>query len=269
MIIGKNFFIAEMPKAGSTFIRNYFKQYKDIELTIQHETINQNNRLELLEMDHRIGLIRNPYSWYLSIWRWSCFMKKKSPVYSDLISKRLKLKRLRLNKRLIGYIFNQITKDTNSLKSLFEDPSSKVNFNEFLKIILNFKYRNTIGSDYSFIPHKNIGYMTFSFFLQNAMRKDYQMLFDTSFKFSKIIKLVDKRLYTNLFFKTENLENDLKKFLIKNKYKIKNFKNLKKNESPDKFQDSYINFFSKDNMKLIELKDSYIFKKFKYKKLSK
>ena len=67
MIIGKNFFIAEMPKAGSTFIRNYFKQYKDIELTIQHETINQNNRLELLEMDHRIGLIRNPYSWYLSI----------------------------------------------------------------------------------------------------------------------------------------------------------------------------------------------------------
>ena len=77
MIIGKNFFIAEMPKAGSTFIRNYFKQYKDIELTIQHETINQNNRLELLEMDHRIGLIRNPYSWYLSIWRWSCFMKKK------------------------------------------------------------------------------------------------------------------------------------------------------------------------------------------------
>ena len=196
-------------------------------------------------------------------------MKKKSPVYSDLISKRLKLKRLRLSKRLLGYIFNQITKDTNNLKSLFEDPSSKLNFNELLKIILKFKDRNSIGSDDSVIPHKDIGYMTFSFFLQHAMRKDYQMLFDKSFKFSKIIKLVDKRIYTNLFFKTENLENDIKKFLIKNKYKIKNFKNLEKNQSTDKFQDSYINFFTKDSMKLIELKDSYIFKKFKYKKLSK
>ena len=111
--------------------------------------------------------------------------------------------------------------------------------------------------------------MYFNFFIHHATRKYYQILFNKSFKFSKIIKLVDKRIYTNLFFKNENLENDLKKFLIKNKYKIKNFKNLKKNQSPNKFQDSYINFFSKDNMKLIELKDSYIFKKFKYKKLSK
>ena len=30
MIIGKKFFITEMPKTGTTFLRNYFAQYQDI-----------------------------------------------------------------------------------------------------------------------------------------------------------------------------------------------------------------------------------------------
>ena len=78
MIIGNNFFIVDMPKSGSTFLRNYFNQYKNIELTIHHETINQNKRFDLLNLNQRIGLIRNPYAWYLSIWKWSCKNKKKS-----------------------------------------------------------------------------------------------------------------------------------------------------------------------------------------------
>ena len=75
MIIGKNFFITEMPKTGTTFLRNYFAQYKNIERTIHHETINQNKRYNLLNFKNRIGIIRNPYEWYLSVWKWSC--KKK------------------------------------------------------------------------------------------------------------------------------------------------------------------------------------------------
>ena len=77
MIIGKKFFITEMPKTGTTFLRNYFAQYKDIELTIHHETINQNKRYNLLNFKNRIGIIRNPYEWYLSIWKSTCKEKKK------------------------------------------------------------------------------------------------------------------------------------------------------------------------------------------------
>ena len=40
----------------------------------------------------------------------------------------------------------------------------------------------------------------------------------------EILKLVDERLYTNLFFKTESLENDLKKFLITQMAKKLNLK---------------------------------------------
>ena len=110
--------------------RNYFAKYKDIELTIHHETINQNKRYNLLNFKSRIGVIRNPYEWYLSIWKSTCKEKRRSPIYADLASIRLKLRRLKFNKRLSGYIFSQITKDRKKLGSLFENVHSKKNFNK-------------------------------------------------------------------------------------------------------------------------------------------
>ena len=84
-----------------------------------------------------------------------------------------------------------------------------------------------------------------------------------------MIKQLDKKIFTNIFFKTENLNKDLEIFLKKNKIKKKNFKNINKNStSMDKDKD-YLNFFSKKNLLLIEKKENYLFKKFKYKKLSK
>ena len=168
MIIGKKFFITEMPKTGTTFLRNYFAQYKDIELTIHHETINQNKRYNLLNFKSRIGVIRNPYDWYLSIWKSTCKEKRRSPIYADLASIRLKLRRLKFNKRLSGYIFSQITKDRKKLGSLFENVHSKKNFNKFLAIMLNFKNRQMIGSEYSFVPFNNLGYMTYIFFFSKC-----------------------------------------------------------------------------------------------------
>lgn len=42
MIIGKNFFINEMPKTGTSFLRNYFKKYKNVTITKHHDTIEHN-----------------------------------------------------------------------------------------------------------------------------------------------------------------------------------------------------------------------------------
>ena len=119
------------------------------------------------------------------------------------------------------------------------------------------------------MPHDNLGYMTHYFFYQNVLRENYNILFDSNIKFNQMIKQLDKKIFTNIFFKTENLNKDLEIFLKKNKIKKKNFKNINKNStSMDKDKD-YLNFFSKKNLLLIEKKENYLFKKFKYKKLSK
>ena len=155
------------------------------------------------------------------------------------------------------------------MKKLFDSPDSKKNFNEFLNILLNFDLRNIVSSDYSFVPHENLGFMTFSFFLQNVLRKDYNILFYTEKNLEKILDNINKKIYTNIYFKTENLENDLKEFVIKNKLELKNFQNIEKNSTSQNNINDYLDFFSKENLLLIEKKDEFIFKKFNYEKISK
>ena len=84
-----------------------------------------------------------------------------------------------------------------------------------------------------------------------------------------MIKQLDRKIFTNIYFKTENLNKDLEIFLKKSKIKQKNFKNIDKNSSTIDKDKDYIKFFSKKNMVLLEKKENYLFKKFKYKKLSK
>ena len=84
-----------------------------------------------------------------------------------------------------------------------------------------------------------------------------------------MIKLLDRKIFTNIYFKTENLNKDLEIFLKKSKIKQKNFRNIDKNSSTIDKDKDYLKFFNKKNMVLIEKKESYLFKKFKYKKLSK
>ena len=267
MIIGKNFFISEMPKTGTTFLRSYFKKHKNIKLTMHHDTGEVNLTYNLLKKGYRISTIRSPYTWYLSFWRWSCIKKKKSPLYSDLTSRRLKIKRYKFSFKSIPFFVTQITKNINNLKILFSDVNSKDNFNKFLTIMLNTKYKNYISSDYSFINNENLGYMSFFFITQNVLIKDYKILYNSNKNLNNILKIIDSKVYTNQYFKTENLTNDLKKFLEKNKFKIKKLNNTEKNSTSSK-SENYLKFFNKKNLKLIEKKEKYLFEKFNYKKLS-
>ena len=79
---------------------------------------------------------------------------------------------------------------------------------------------------------------------------------------------MDSKIFTNYHFKTESLNDDLKIFLKKRKIKEKKIKNIDKNNSSNEKKNNFIKFFSKKNLLLIEKKENYIFKKFKYKKLS-
>tara|TARA_B110000008_G_scaffold273435_1_gene307684 strand:- start:102 stop:953 length:852 start_codon:yes stop_codon:yes gene_type:complete len=268
MIIGKNFFITEMPKTGTSFLRNYFKYYSNIKITTHHDTIEHYKEKKLLHKKYRIGTIRSPYTWYLSLWKWSCLKKKYSPLYSDLTSRRIKIRRLKFNYRLFNYLFIQITKNTDEIENLFKNVNSKKNFNKFLQILLNHKYKNYLSSDFSFTQNQKLGFMTYSFFYQNAPRKYHKKNFLPNQNFSKLIKEIDSKIFTNYYFKTESLEKDLQLFLKKNKIKLKQFKHLDKNSTNISPKIDYKKFFSKKNLKLIEKNENYLFKKFKYKKIS-
>ena len=56
MIIGKNFFIIEIPKTGTSFLRNYFRKYQNVLITTHHDTIEHNPKFNLLKKKYTLCL---------------------------------------------------------------------------------------------------------------------------------------------------------------------------------------------------------------------
>ena len=135
--------------------------------------------------------------------------------------------------------------------------------------MLNFNKRYLISSEYSFVPFENLGYMTYIFFSQNVLRKNYNIMYDNKYNLLDVLKYNNSKLYTNKFLKTEKLNSSLKKFLQMNNFKIKSFDILNKNSTPKLLNKNLKKFFLKKNILLIEKKDDYIFNKFGYKKIYK
>lgn len=260
MIIGKNFFITEFGKTGTTFLREYFRQYEDVKLTVHHDFIGKENK-NLLEKTFRVTTVRNPLVWYVSLWKWSCKIKKKSPLYSDLTSKRIKFKRLKVRRTLLKYLYTQIFKNNDTWKNLFTEPNSKKNFNIWVNKMLDEKSKLELGSDYSFIVPDNLGYMTFQFLIRNCLKDDLNILYNHKTFEPKHLDVLFRKKFVNYTLKTENLIEDLKVFLKMVNLNILKMNHLENYQPTDK-TDEYLEFYYNDTKKLVLSKDEIIFKNF-------
>ena len=260
MIIGENFFFTEFGKTGTTFLREYFKQYKNVKLTIHHDFIGKEN-INLLEKKYRITTIRNPFSWYVSLWKWSCHLKKKSPLYSDLTSRRIKIRRLKTKLKTINYLYAQLFKNIYLWEELFEDPNSKNNFNKWVKKFLDDESKLEIGSDYSFTVSNKLGYMTFQFLIRNCLRNDLDILYNSKNLELEPIEILFNNQFTNYIIKTENLIHDLKILLDKIGFEPLNFDKLQNYQPTDKSSE-YLKYYNDENKELVMRKEQIIFKKF-------
>ena len=92
MFISDQICFVELGKTGCSYIRKVLDQnIKSGKLTSIHDQIS-NNLLNSKKL--KIGSIRNPLDWYISLWSFGCLMKKKDPLYSNLTSLRINPKRL-------------------------------------------------------------------------------------------------------------------------------------------------------------------------------
>jgi hypothetical protein len=102
-----------------------------------------------------------------------------------------------------------------------------------------------------------------------VLRKNYNTLYNSNYSLEEVLNYNNSKLYTNIFFKTENLNYNLATFLKTNNIEIKSFNILDNNSTSKILKKNFKDFFSYKNILLIEKNEHYIFKKFKYKKLSK
>lgn len=218
MFISNKICFVEFGKTGCSFIREIFsKKIKDGVLTKIHDSITD----ELMLSDKiKVGSIRNPYDWYISLWSFGCLMQKRDPLFSNLTKRKLNPKRI-INikgnyKEKVHFLFDQFRKDINFNKELYSNPYNTDNFKNWIKLLFDNKKKNYIGEHYSISnTNKFIGYMTFHY----------------------LIRFTNKNFHHELFDKSLISYDDIKKFYLKNNY-IDNFIVF------EKLNESLVNLFN-------------------------
>ena len=124
MFISDQICFVELGKTGCSYIRKVLDQNIKLgKLTKIHDQIS-NDLLNSKKL--KIGSIRNPLDWYISLWSFECLMKKKDPLYSNLTSLRVNPKRfskIKNNKiKKLVCLFDQFKKDISQNKDLYSDP---------------------------------------------------------------------------------------------------------------------------------------------------
>ena len=165
MYLTDNFCYLEMMRTGSTHIHKLFKKYVPNGKQIGHHGPADNKIIESNRIF--VGSVRNPWSWYLSVWSFGC--ENGGHLHYRLTEKKVYFNQLGFNLKphLFLYVFfQQFFKPLQKWRVLFSDSDNNENFREFLKLLLSNKRIYDIGDGYAFSPlSKFSGLMTYYYLL--------------------------------------------------------------------------------------------------------
>ena len=213
MFISDKICFVELGKTGCSYIRKVLDQNIKLgKLTKIHDQIS-NDLLNSKKL--KIGSIRNPLDWYISLWSFGCLMKKKDPLYSNLTSLRVNPKRLnniKNNKiKKLVFLFDQFKKDISQNKDLYSDPYKIINFRNWIKLLFNDKKKNFISEQYSISnTNKFIGYMSFHYLIKFTNFNSHYKLYDGSLdNYDDVKKFYFKNSFIDYFILFEDMNNSL------------------------------------------------------------
>ena len=269
MFISEKLCFVEFGKTGCSFVRKILNQnIKHGELTKIHDQIT-NDLLDSKKI--KVGSIRNPLDWYVSLWSFGCLMKKKDPLYSNLTALRLNQKRLRNienNKiKKIFFFLDQFKKNIQLNKELYSDPYNKENFRQWIKLLFDNKKKNFIGEHYSISNvNKFAGYMSFHYLIKFTNQNSHYKLFDNSITSVDDLKnYYNQNRYINFFIRFENLNKSLIKLFEQIGLNITEEKLLKTKPVNRSNRFSNIDdYYDKETKEMVKYFDALIFSLHKY-----
>lgn len=139
-----------MDKTGSVYINNILANSNE-NYNLQHHVIPSHEIINNTRIV-KFGSIRDPWSWYVSLWSYACKNMGMAGIYNNLIKFKPLSSYGSVDKKIYAFIkknttFFQLNLNTNTL-DLFKDPSDPLNFRKWLTIVLSDKYAPIV--DYPF-----------------------------------------------------------------------------------------------------------------------
>lgn len=269
MIIGDNIVYLELQKTGSTYTSNILSSIpnQNWQSIGKHNTYKDVFKNDLIKFENKlkIGNIRNPWDWYVSLWAYGCM--HKGAIYNRLAKNLFQSCKEHPMPTLSLIYRNPISifKKRSKWRELYSDSNDKASFNVWLKLILknsneklNIKFHNSLFS-------RNFGLLTYRYLA--LFTYDFDRCHNILESFDEVENFDKKNNFLDLVIKTENInykllenckvlgvkEEDLRAI-------ISSFKS-KRNSSQHKRAISYYDNESKD---LVREKDAFIINKYGY-----
>jgi hypothetical protein len=207
MFISEKLIYLQLPKTGCTHIASILAE------NIEGIQIKKHNILTDYQTKKKIiGSIRNPWSWYVSLWAYGC--EGKGDIYKMLIEKNLSLIIKKLYKRKIGEAFYQLTKPTPTWVEAYRDPNDPLCFQKWLKNVYEPKNRIYFPKKYyEYNLSKFAGYYTHRYallHLKNYYKKEARKQISN---YDDLFNYYQDNYFLDYIIRTESLETDLIKIL--------------------------------------------------------
>jgi hypothetical protein len=253
----------DMPKTGTVYTINVLKKlYKNYFL--KHHKIPNS---QIINSNREIfATIRDPFSYYISLWSFGCEKQSYSGPYNALTQFRpIGALGYSMNKKgAIKTFFQRLPRTllTNykENKKLYADASDPVLFRKWLKVLFDTRNASLISAPYQYSNVAQCGGL-FTYRIILNFYKNSDQLFKGKFKTKDDFKnFLQKDCFVQYFLNTSSLRDDLYSFLKQR------HENLTEDILPQKKENSSakenIIFFDKECYEMVLKKDSLIIEQF-------
>ncbi|WP_258105484.1 sulfotransferase family 2 domain-containing protein [Marinoscillum sp. MHG1-6] len=269
MLITDQIIFFELQKTGCTHTRRILSTlYAD-----NHQIIGKHNAYDTVpkkvlgdfEGKTKVGNIRNPWDWYISLWAYGCqhrgglYRRVALNNYLFLFSK----------KRFLDLIntgpYGRYPKlDTQLWQQVYSDVNNYENFNAWLKLVLQSK-EHGIGEGFKIGNISQFaGLMTFRYFQLYAYRKKLNSVHSLK----ELRDFDQKENFMDVIIRNENLHSDLLENVDKLKCSQEELTKVlgsfaKRTNTSERDKD-YRKYYDEESVKLVQQKEKFIIEKYGY-----
>ena len=263
MIIGKNILYFELHKTACSHTINILHSIPSIEAKTfgKHNCYNDVPKEIIGDFESKIkmGNVRNPWDWYVSLWAFGCM--KKGGLFDKVIGDINLLNLYGIKKKFLSP--KKLFIDKKKWEKVYNDANNPKQFQEWLKLILTDSTID-LGEEY-----KSSSISKFSGLLTYRYLKLYTHNFDKNIaNYIDLLEFDKENNFIDIIIKKENLYNALLE--SSSKMDISNDEMQKalgkyKNKTNRSERKDYQFYYNQDSIELVRKYEKLIIEKYGYK----
>jgi len=260
MFLGNKIVYLELHKTGCSRVIELIKGFPQIEgaFTKKHDSFSDltNNQKEIFNSAVKIGNVRNPWDWYVSLWAYGC--QKNGRLYNATAG--LKLKDILFSP-------GDLLRQRHEWKKAYSDVQNPENFKLWLRLLFDNSPASRYNKESFHISGASAHIGLFSLRFMRLYSKSFNSQLKILTSFSLFKDYFDNQLFIDHYIKNESLEEDFVLAMNSEGYNIdiSSSQSLQKKERINYSKHlPYFEYYDADLKALVHEKEKLIIDKFNY-----